>query len=198
MKKTKKIIGEIERENLGLKSSHQHPLHPVCNNQLCVFNPQICLFYLFVCFHLFLLVGGYLLYNIVVVFAIHWHESAMDLHVFPIPIPPLASLPIPSLWVFPVHQAWALVSCIQPGLVICFTFDWLIFSPMSSPPSYLSLIHQHVSTASLEELPNWSSPSQSYLPVVYLHISIHSDLFKLQIRSCHLLAYHLSRVPHCT
>ena len=25
-------------------------------------------------FHLFLLVGGYLLYNIVVVFAIHWHE----------------------------------------------------------------------------------------------------------------------------
>ena len=40
--------------------------------------------YLFI-FHLFLLVGGKLLYNIVVVFAIHWHESAMDLHVFPIP-----------------------------------------------------------------------------------------------------------------
>ena len=28
--------------------------------------------------HLFLLVGGWLLYNIVVVFVIHWHESAMD------------------------------------------------------------------------------------------------------------------------
>ena len=27
------------------------------------------------------------------VFAIHWHESAMDLHVFPIPIPPPASHP---------------------------------------------------------------------------------------------------------
>ena len=56
-------------------------------------------------------------------FAIHWHEPAMDLHVFPIPFPPPASLPIPSLWVFPMHQPWALVSCIQPGLVICFTLD---------------------------------------------------------------------------
>ena len=50
------------------------------------------------------LVGGQLLYNIVVVFAIHWYESAMDLHVVPILIPPPTSIPIPSLWVFPVHQ----------------------------------------------------------------------------------------------
>ena len=40
------------------------------------------------------------------VFAIHWHESAMDLHVFPISIPPPTSLSIPSLWVFPVCQPW--------------------------------------------------------------------------------------------
>ena len=46
-----------------------------------------------------------------VVFAIHWHESAMDLHVFPILIPPPASLSISSPWVFPVHQAQVLVSC---------------------------------------------------------------------------------------
>ena len=57
------------------------------------------------------------------VFVIHWHESAMDLHVSLIPIPPPTSLSTWFLWVFPVHQAWALVSYIQPGLVICFTLD---------------------------------------------------------------------------
>ena len=47
----------------------------------------------------------------------------MDLHVFPIPIPPPTTLTTRFLWVFPMHQARALVSCIQPGLVICFTLD---------------------------------------------------------------------------
>ena len=98
----------------------------------------LCLHWLNFYFHLFLLVRGQLLYNIVVVFAIHWHESAMDLYVFPIPIPPPASLPIPSLWVFPVHQPWALVPCIQPGLVISLTLDSILVSMIFSqnfPPS---------------------------------------------------------------
>ena len=62
----------------------------------------------------------------------------------PHPELPPTSLPIPSLWVFPVHQPGALVSCIQPGLVICFTLDNI-----------------HVSMLFSQSIPSWPSPIES-------------------------------------
>ena len=66
------------------------------------------------------------------------HTLTWISHVFPIPIPPPTSLSTRFLWVFPVHQAQALVSCIQPGLVICFTIDNIHVSMLffrNIPPS---------------------------------------------------------------
>ena len=45
-------------------------------------------------------------------FVIHWHESAMDLHVFPIPIPPLHPIPVglpnaPGPSTCLMHPTWA-------------------------------------------------------------------------------------------
>ena len=51
---------------------------------------------------------------------------------FPIPIPPPTSLSTRSLQVLPEHQVRALVSSIQPGLVICFTLDSIHVSMLFS------------------------------------------------------------------
>ena len=58
------------------------------------------------------------------VFAIHWHESAMGVHVFPILYPPPASLPIPSLRVIPGHRPWV------PALFHALNRDWPSISHM--------------------------------------------------------------------
>ena len=101
------------------------------HHHCCLFSRELTFFFFIISWRLINL-------QYVVGFVIHWHESAMDIHAFPIPIPPPTSLSTQSLWVFPVHQAWALVSCIQPGLMICFTLDSMLVSMLFSwniPPS---------------------------------------------------------------
>ena len=87
------------------------------------------------------------------VFAIHWHESAMGVHLFPIlnPFPP----PSPShpsgssQCTCPEHP----VSCIQPGLAIYFLYDSIhvsmlfsqIIPPSPSPTESKSLFFTSVS-----------------------------------------------------
>ena len=69
-------------------------------------------------------------------FAIHQHESATDVHMFPILNPTSPSLPILSLWVIPVHQPQA--PCMEPGLVIHCLYDIIHVSvpfPQIVPPS---------------------------------------------------------------
>ena len=79
----------------SLKSSHSRllPQSPkVCSLHLCLF---CCLAYrviVTIFLNSFILIWGQLRYNIVVVFALHWHESAMGVHVFPHP-EPLSHLP---------------------------------------------------------------------------------------------------------
>ena len=84
-------------------------------------------------------------------FAIHQHESDMGVHVFPILNPPSTSLSIPSLWVIPVHQLQAPVSCIEPGLAICFTCDNI-----------------HVSMLFSQIIPPSPSPTESKKTVLYI------------------------------
>ena len=60
----------------------------------------------------------------------------------PHPDPP-SHLPLHLiLWVFPVHQIRALVSCIQPGLVICFTLENTRFDAVFSKHPTLAFSHR--------------------------------------------------------
>ena len=108
----------------------------------------------------------------------------------PHPDPPTTSLSTRSLWVFPVHQTRALVSCIQPGLVICFTIDnthvSMLFSqiipPSPSPIESKSLfLHICVSFSVLHiglSLPSFKIP---YICVSILYWSLSFWLTSLYI-----------------
>ena len=88
---------------------------------------QICFFFFTLYFTLQYCIG----------FAIHQHESATGVHVVPIlnPLPPSSTYHPSGLsqCTSPEHS----VSCIEPGLAICFIYDIHVSMPFSQiiPPS---------------------------------------------------------------
>ena len=74
-------------------------------------------------------------YNVVVGFAIHWHESAMGVHVSPILKPPLTSLPTLSLTVVPVQLILYLMINIP---LYIWSINYLTILKLINPTFYYS------------------------------------------------------------
>ena len=110
-------------------------------------------------------------------FAIHWHESAMGVHVFPILNPPPTSVPIPSLWFIPCTIREHPVSCIEPWLAIRFTYDNL----------HVSMPFSHIILPS-------PSPTESKR-VFYTSVSL--LLSRIQGYCYHLYKFHIYVLVYC-
>ena len=108
-------------------------------------------------------------------FAIHWHESAMGVHEFPILNPPPTAHPISSLWIIPVHQPQA--SCIEHRLALRFLHDSI-----------------HVSMPFSQIIPPSPSPSESKSP---LYASVSFLLCCIQGHHCHLSKFHIYVLVYC-
>ena len=110
-------------------------------------------------------------------FAIHSHESAMGVHVFPI----LTSLPPPA----PSHPPGSFqctnpehpVSCIEPGLVIYFIYDNI-----------------NVSTLFFQIIPLSPSPTESKR---LFYISVSLLLSYIQGYCYHLSKFHIYVLVYC-
>ena len=111
-------------------------------------------------------------------FAIHQHESARAVHVFPILNPPPISLPIPSLWVIPVHQPQASGILHRTRLVICFLYDII-----------------HVSMPFSQIIPPSPVPTESNR-LCYTSVSL--LLSRIQGYCYHLSKFHIYVLVYCT
>ena len=108
-------------------------------------------------------------------FAIHWHESAMGIHVFPILNPTLGSSHPSgsSQRISPEHP----VSCVEPGLAIHFTYDNL-----------------HVSVTFSHIIPPLLSPTESKR---LFNTSVCLLLSRIQDYHYHLSKFHIYALVYC-
>ena len=133
------------------------------------------LMYLFIIFLIYLFI--YFTLKHCIGFAIHWLESTMSVHVFPIlnPLPP----PFPShpsgssQCTSPEHP----VSCIQSGLVIHFTYD-----------------NSHVSVPFSHVIPPSPSPTKSKR---LFNTSVSLLLSHIQGCCYHLSKFHIYVLVYC-
>ena len=121
-----------------------------------------------------------LIYNIVVVFAIHWHEPAMGVHVSPIlnplPLPPPSSSHPSGL-----SQCIGFecpVSCIDLGLVIYFTYGNI----------HVSMLLSQI----ILPLPSPTEPKSLFFTSVSLLLS------HIQGHCCHRSKSHIYALVYCT
>ena len=117
------------------------------------------------------------------VFAIHSHESAMGAHVSPILKPLTPSSPShpsgSSQCTSPEHP----VSCMEPGLAICFTYDNIhvsvllsqIIPPSPSPAESKRLFYTSVSLLNSQSFLNFSTSSQIPFTELFLKTRIQSN-----------------------
>ena len=110
-------------------------------------------------------------------FAIHQHESATGIHVFPILNPPPSSLPVPSLWSSQCTSLKHLV-CIEPGLAIRFMYGII-----------------HVSMLFSQIIPPSPSPTESKR-LFYTSLSL--LLSHIQGYRYHLSKFHIYALVYCT
>ena len=133
---------------------------------------RILFFLLFVCLYIYFFTLQYC-----IGFAIHWHESTMGVHEFPIlnPLPP----PFPyhlsgsSPCTSPKHP----VSCIEHRLAICFLHDSI-----------------HVSMPFSQIVPPSPSPSESKS---LLYTSVSLLLSRIKGHHCHLSKFHIYVLVYC-
>ena len=110
-------------------------------------------------------------------FAIHWHESAMGVHEFPILNPLLPPSPYYPSGLSQCTSPKQPVSCIEPRLAICFLYDII-----------------HVSMPFSQIIPPSPSPTESKSP---FYTSVSLLLSRIQGHHYHLSKFHIYVLVYC-